>query len=47
MEKKLNFPKDFWKDLKDRKDFDEFLRELSKEFIKQKLKAEMSDHLGY
>ena len=26
MKKKLNIPKDFWKDFKDRKDFDEFFK---------------------
>ena len=47
MKKKLNIPKDFWKDFKDRKDFDEFFSELFKEGINQMLKAEMTDHLGY
>jgi len=47
MKKKLNIPKDFWKDFKDRKDFDEFFGELFKEGINQMLKAEMTDHLGY
>ena len=47
MKKKLNIPKDFWKDFKDRKDFDEFFNELFKEGINQMLKAEMTDHLGY
>ena len=47
MKKKLNIPKDFWKDFKDRKDFDEFFSELFKEGIDQMLKAEMTDHLGY
>jgi transposase-like protein len=47
MKKKLNIPKDFWKDFKDRKDFDEFFSELFKEGIGQMLKAEMTDHLGY
>jgi len=47
MEKKLNIPKDFWKDFKDRKDFDKFFSELFKEGINQMLKAEMTDHLGY
>ena len=47
MKKKLNIPKDFWKDFKDRKDFDEFFSELFKEGISQMLKAEMTDHLGY
>jgi putative transposase len=47
MKKKLNIPKDFWKDFKDRKDFDEFFNELFKEGISQMLKAEMTDHLGY
>ena len=28
MKKKLNIPKEFWKDFKDRKDFDEFFSEL-------------------
>jgi transposase-like protein len=47
MKKKLNIPKDFWKDFKHRKDFDEFFSELFKEGISQMLKAEMTDHLGY
>jgi transposase-like protein len=47
MKKKLNIPKDFWKDFKDRKDFDEFFNELFKEGINQMLKSEMTDHLGY
>ena len=47
MKKKLDIPKDFWKDFKDRKDFDEFFNELFKEGINQLLKAEMTDHLGY
>ena len=47
MKKKLNIPKDFWKDFKDRKDFDEFFSELFKEGINQMLNAEMTDHLGY
>ena len=47
MKKKLNIPKDFWKDFKDRKDFDEFFSELFKEGINQMLSAEMTDHLGY
>jgi transposase-like protein len=42
-----DIPKDFWKDFKDRKDFDEFFSELFKEGISQMLKAEMTDHLGY
>ena len=47
MKKKLNIPKDFWKDFKDRKDFDEFFGELFQEGINQMLKGEMTDHLGY
>jgi len=47
MKKKLNIPKDFWKEFKDRKDFDEFFSELFKEGVNQMLKAEMTDHLGY
>ena len=47
MKKKLNIPEDFWKDFKDRKDFDAFFNELFKEGINQLLKAEMTDHLGY
>ncbi len=47
MKKKLNIPKEFWKDFKDRKDFDEFFSELFKESISQMLNAEMTDHLGY
>jgi len=47
MKKKLDIPKEFWKDFKDRKDFDEFFNELFKEGINQLLKAEMTDHLGY
>ena len=47
MKKKLNIPKDFWKDFKDRKDFDDFFTDLFKEGINQMLKAEMTDHLGY
>ena len=47
MKKKLDIPKDFWKDFKDRKDFDEFFNELFKEGINQLLNAEMTDHLGY
>jgi len=47
MKKKLNIPKEFWKDFKDRKDFDEFFSELFKEGINQMLHAEMTDHLGY
>jgi transposase-like protein len=47
MKKKLNIPKDFWKDFKDQKDFDEFFSELFKEGINQMLRAEMTDHLGY
>ena len=47
MKKKLDIPKDFWKDFKDRKDFDEFFSELFKEGINQMLKGEMTDHLGY
>jgi putative transposase len=47
MKKKLDIPKDFWKDFKDRKDFDEFFSDLFKEGINQLLKAEMTDHLGY
>jgi transposase-like protein len=46
-EKRLNIPKDFCKDLKDRKDFDEFFSELFKEDINQILKAEMIYHLDY
>ncbi len=47
MKKKLEIPKDFWKDFKDRKDFDELFSDLFKEGINQMLKAEMTDHLGY
>jgi putative transposase len=47
MKKKLDIPKDFWKDFKDRKDFDDFFSKLFKEGINQMLKAEMTDHLGY
>jgi putative transposase len=47
MKKKLNIPKDFWKDFKERKDFDEFFSELFKEGVNQMLQAEMTDHLGY
>jgi hypothetical protein len=47
MKKKLDIPKDFWKDFKDRKDFDDFFSDLFKEGITQMLKAEMTDHLGY
>jgi len=47
MKKKLDIPKDFWKDFKDRKDFDDFFSELFKEGINQMLKAEMTDHPGY
>ena len=47
MKKKLNIPKDFWEDFKDRKDFDEFFGELFQEAINQMLKGEMTDHLGY
>src|SRR4030043_762602 len=47
MKKRLNIPKDFWKDFKSRKDFDEFFTELFKEGVNQMLKAEMTDHLGY
>ena len=47
MKKKLNIPKDFWKDFKDRKDFDEFFGELFQEGVNQMLKGEMTDHLGY
>lgn len=47
MKKKLNIPKDFWKDFKDRKDFNEFFSELFKEGLNEMLKAEMTDHLGY
>jgi putative transposase len=47
MKKKLDIPKDFWKEFKDREDFDEFFSELFKEGINQMLKAEMTDHLGY
>jgi len=47
MKKKLNIPKDFWKDFKDRKDFDEFFGQLFKEGLNEMLKAEMTDHLGY
>ena len=47
MKKKLKIPKDFWKDFKDRKDFDDFFNELFKEGINQMLKAEMTNHLGY
>lgn len=47
MKKKLDIPKDFWKDFKDRKDFDEFFSELFKEGINQMLKGEITDHLGY
>ena len=42
MKKKLNIPKDFWKDFKDRKDFDEFFGELFQEGINQKLKGEIT-----
>jgi len=42
MKKKLNIPKDFWKDFKDRKDFDEFFGELFQEGINQMLKGEMT-----
>lgn len=31
LKKKLDIPKDFWKDFKERKDFDEFFSELFKE----------------
>jgi len=47
MKKKLNIPKDFWKDFKGREDFDEFFSGLFKEGLNQMLKAEMTDHLGY
>lgn len=47
MKKKLNIPKDFWKDLKDRKDFGEFFNELFKDGINQMLKAEITHHPGY
>ncbi len=47
MKKKLNIPKEFWKDFKGREDFDEFFSGLFKEGLNQMLKAEMTDHLGY
>jgi putative transposase len=47
MKNKLDILKDFWKDFKDGKDFDEFVSELFKEGINQMLKAEMTDLLGY
>jgi hypothetical protein len=40
MKKKLDIPKDFWKEFKDREDFDEFFSKLFKEGINQMLKAE-------
>ena len=40
MKNKLSIPKDFWKDFKDRKDFDEFFSELFQEGINQMLKGE-------
>ena len=46
MKKKLDIPKDFQKDFKDRKDFDEFFSGFFKESINQMLKTEMTDHLG-
>ena len=47
MKKNLNIPTDFWKNFKDRKDFDHFFSELFKEGISHMLQAEMTDHLGY
>ncbi len=47
MKKKLNIPKGFWEDFKNRKDFDDFFGELFKEGLNEMLKAEMTDHLGY
>jgi len=47
MKKKPDIPKDFWKDFKYRKNFDEFFSELFKGGINQMLKAEMTDHLSY
>jgi len=46
VKKKLYIPIVFWKDFKDRKDFDEFFNELFKEGINQMLKAKMTDNLG-
>jgi len=42
MKKKLNIPKDFWKDFKDRKDFDKFFSELFQEGINQMLKGKLT-----
>jgi len=36
MKKKLEIPKDFWKDFKDRKDFDEFFSDNLKDNLRMR-----------
>jgi hypothetical protein len=43
MEKKIDILKDFWKDFKVRKDFDEFFSKFLKEGINQMFKVKMTD----
>ena len=47
MQDKLNLPKDFFKQFKNKEEFQEFFQTLFKEGVQEMLKGELDDHLGY
>lgn len=44
---KLNLPKDFFKQFKNKEEFQEFFQNLFKEGVQEMLKGELDEHLGY
>jgi len=46
-DQKSLFPKDFFKQFKNKEEFNEFFNGLFKEGVEEMLKAELDDHLGY
>lgn len=44
---KLNLPKDFFKQFKNKEDFNDFFQSLFKEGVEAMLQAELDEHLGY
>ena len=47
MQDKLNLPKDFFKQFKNKEEFHDFFQTLFKEGVQEMLKGELDDHLGY
>jgi putative transposase len=46
-EKKLLIPKDFFKQFKNKEEFQSFFNSLLKEGVEEMLKGELDEHLGY